>query len=255
MSESRRGLEAPTADEVGKLLRLASVPRRSGGTGTLMTEPLVLVHGIHREASQLLFEQKAVQRIGEERTFAVTRRRHNADYELFDQDARWLGSVVAAHPAPRYEFRDPDARCVLALRKLAVSAKRVRLVGLWKWQYEIVLPGAGVTISVKQVARKSDPAEVTQGSQQIGSIQEILKPAAQTRFARVAAMLRLGVSPAFVIHDNAGRETARVHIAERRGNLVDLVAEIQQGTPERLRKVALGASVIAANELLNWSGA
>lgn len=134
------------------------------------------------------------------------------------------------------------------------GSKRPGIVGTWNWHYELVLPGEGGTIKVRHVNRRPNPAEITQGSQQIGTIRTILKPAAQTRFARAAAVLRLGVSPTFVVHDYAGRDTARVHFAEKRGRLVDLVVEVDHGTPEPLRRVALGASLIAGNEVVDWAG-
>ena len=141
MSESRRSFDAPTAEDVGKLLRLANLDRRSGGEGTLMTEQLVLVRGKHHE-----------------------------EFDLFDQNAARLGSVVCVEPLLSYEFRDGHGRCALTLRELT-SHRGFR--GLWKWQYEIVLPGEAKPISVTHVSRKSDPAEVTEGSRQIGRVRRL----------------------------------------------------------------------------------
>jgi hypothetical protein len=188
-----------------------------------MSEPLVVVHGKHRE-----------------------------DFELLGQDAARLGSVVCVDRARCYEFRDLNDRCAVKLRDLAPST---RLRGLWKWRYEVISPGGGETISVMRVSRRKDPATIAQGSRQVGVLRRISRPAALTKFPRVSAVIGLGTSESLVVEDHTGRQTARVHIVENRlsTKLVELIVEVEDGTSEQLRMVALAASLIAERELINWA--
>lgn len=80
-----------------------------------------------------------------------------------------------------------------------------------------------------------EPTSISDGSRRIGT-------------------MRNGPTHAFVIEDHTGREVARIHIARTRffSERVDLIAEIDDGTSEPLRKVALAAAVIADRELIQF---
>jgi hypothetical protein len=76
------------------------------------------------------------------------------------------------------------------------------------------------------------------------------------RASKALGILGRKKSPALVIEDHHGRQVARIHIArkKRAGHLVDLVVEVDDGTTEQLRKVAIAASVIADRELIDFPG-
>ena len=63
----------------------------------------------------------------------------------------------------------------------------------------------------------------------------------------------MGKDSPWGIEDDTGRQVARVHMARVRRfrEQVDLV-EAEDGTSERLRRVALAASMIADHELIHF---
>jgi hypothetical protein len=218
--------DAPSAEEVAELLTGTKVARRSGGGGTLMTEPIVVVHG-----------------------------EHLGYFKLFDQDGSQLGSAVpvgrtrasASRALRTHQFRDAHDRCVFNLQDVGP-----RLGGwLTKWAYEISAPGGSGMISVKRVHRSTANASITEGPRQIG----MMRPPDRSRVALAFRWIGWGGKESPLgIEDDTGRQVARVHIARvrRTRRICDLVVEVEDGTSEQLRRVALAASLIAESELINW---
>jgi hypothetical protein len=192
-----------------------------------MTEPIVVVHG-----------------------------KHAGYFKLVDQDGSQLGSAVpvgrarasASRAIWTHEFRDAHDRCVFNLHNVS------RLRGLITWAYEVSAPGGSGMISVKRVRRLTETASMTEGPREIGMI----RPPDSSRVALAFRWLGmwLGNESPLGIEDDTGRQVARVHIARVRRwrELCDLVVEVEDGTSEQLRRVALAASLIAASEIINWGG-
>jgi len=219
--------EKSTADEVEGLLAKVGTNRRAGGGGTLLTEPVIVVRGMHRDP-----------------------------LELLDQNGRKLGSanprpLVDWSYEPSYELCETDGRCVLMVRKLSRSF-RGRLKGTWA--YELFDPGDPRTITVScaerwrkkqdtyRIEREGfDPwpssATVREGPHQIG-------------------LLRSGAGRCLCsIQDEPGHILGRVLLA--RQQFLDrfaLVVEVENRTPDQLHKVAVAASVIADREMLASGG-
>jgi hypothetical protein len=166
----------------------------------------------------------------------VVHSKHRRDFDLLDQDGGRLGSVVrvgglrSVEAARSYEVRDAHDRCVFHLNVAGPSSE---VWGLTKWHYEVVSPGESGKITVQKAS--PEPTSISEGSHQIG-------------------VMRDGPTHAFVIEDDTGREVARIHIARTRffSERVDLIAEIEDGTSEPLRKAALAATVIADRELIQF---
>lgn len=103
----KRRRDTRNADEVAKLLSKAKIDRRGGGGGTLMTKPVVVVHGKHRR-----------------------------DFDLLDQDGDRLGFAVrvgglrSVEAARSYEVRDALDRCVFHVNEAGPSSV---VWGLTKW--------------------------------------------------------------------------------------------------------------------------
>jgi len=95
----------------------------------------------------------------------------------------------------------------------------------------------------------NDTASVTQGPVQVGTIRSRVGPALRALGIPVRKKSR-----ALVLEDHHGRQVARIHIARKRryGQFVDLVIEVEDGTLEQLRKVAIAASMIADRELIDF---
>ena len=206
------------AEDVAKLLTPTSVGRRTGG-GTLTSEPVVVVRG-----------------------------KHLSHFDLFDSSAGQLGRVVRVARKEAFEFRDIDDGCVLKLEDVGPSW---RSFGLAKWRYEVSEPDKRGAISVRRVRRLNDTVSITEGPMQVGTIRS-----GAARGSRALRILVRKKSPALVLEDHHGRQVARIYIArkKRAGHFVDLVVEVEDGTPEQLRKVAIAASVIADRELIEFPG-
>jgi hypothetical protein len=222
--------DAPSAEEVADLLTGSKVARRSGGGGTLITEPIVVVHG-----------------------------EHLGYFKLFDQDGSQLGSAVpvgrtrasASRALRTHEFRDAHDRWVFNLQDVG---PRLRSPGLTKWAYEISAPGGSGTIGVKRVRRLTETASITEGPRQIGMMRPPDPSPVALAFAAIGMWWGVSTRSPVVIEDDTGRQVARVHIARvsKIRQLGDLVVEVEDGTSEQLRRVALAASLIAYGSLINW---
>jgi hypothetical protein len=142
VSGLKRRRHTSTADGVAQLLSTAMVDRRSGRGGTLMTEPVVVVHG-----------------------------RHRGDFELLDQDGGRLGSAVrvggmrSVDAARSYEVRDAHDRYVLHLHEAELSSA---VWGLTKWHYEVVLTGESGKITVQKTS--PEPTSISHGPRRIGTM-------------------------------------------------------------------------------------
>jgi hypothetical protein len=200
--------------DIAELLRSTGVKRGTGGGATLTSEPVVVVRG-----------------------------QHLSHFDLFDRGGRQLGRVVRLARQEAYEFRDIDDRCLIKLEDVGSSW---RSLGLTKWRYEVSEPDMGEAISARRIRRWKDTAWIGQGPVQVGTIGSGLAPVLRALGVRGRKKSR-----ALVLQDLNGRQAARIHVAHTHGQFVDLVIEVQDETPEQLRRVAIAASVIADRELID----
>jgi hypothetical protein len=201
--------EKSTAEEVEGLLAKVEIKRGAEGGCTLLTAPVIVVRGMHRDP-----------------------------LELLDQNGRKLGSANPRPPVDwsyelSYELCDTDSRCVLIVHKFERSL-RERLKGAWA--YELFEPGDPRIITVSCAERWED-ATIADGPHQIG-------------------LLRSGTGRClFSVQDEPGHILGRVLLARQQFfDRFALVVEVENRTPDQLRKVAVAASVIADREMIASGG-
>jgi hypothetical protein len=136
VNPSRRRPETTSREDIAQLLRTARVPHTGRG-GTLITAPVVLACGKHRD-----------------------------DFQLFARDGTCIGMALAQRHRS-YEIRDTEDRCVLRLQELGSSWE---VLGSRKWRYEVVLSGDSDPICISRVGGRALSAAVTEGSRQIATM-------------------------------------------------------------------------------------
>jgi hypothetical protein len=129
----RRRPETSSSEDIAKLLVTARVPHARGG-GTLMTAPVVVACGKHRD-----------------------------DFQLFNRGGTPIGVAVAERHRS-YEIRDMEDRCVLRLREVGTSWE---VLGSRKWRYEVVRVDDPGPIYISRVDGRALSASVTENTRDI----------------------------------------------------------------------------------------
>lgn len=216
-----RRRERPVVEEIQRLLAKVKVDRLVGeGSRTLLREPIVIVRGVYE-----------------------------GDFELLDQSGRPLGSAIpmdeqagSGHWRRSYDFRDEDDHSLFLLRDVSPKQTGGFFANL---TYEVSDPERRRVISVDherrlRESRPSGACPIVLDSGQIGTM----------RRGRTRRLL--------LLEDEAGQEVARVVLGYKRvvGHplRIDLVVEIDDVAPDRLRAVALAASMIAQDRLIQYRG-
>jgi len=215
-----RRRERPVVEEVERLLAKVKVDQRLGeGSRTLLREPVVIVRGVH-----------------------------GADFELLDQRGRRLGSAISVDEQTAsgrwhrsYDFRDQDDHSLFLLRDASPKQRG----GFWaNWTYEVSDPEGRGVVSVRHESRlhesrRSAACPVVLDSGQIGTM----------RRGRKRCLL--------LLEDEAGQQVARVLLGYKRlvgwPLRIDLVVEIDDVAPNRLRALALAASMIADDRVIEYA--
>jgi hypothetical protein len=133
VSPLRRRPETSSSEDIAKLLVTARVPRARRG-GTLMTAPVVVACGKHRD-----------------------------DFQLFNRGGAPIGVAVAERHRS-YEIRDTEDRCVLRLHEVGTSWE---VLGSRKWRYEVVPVDDPGPIHVSRVDGRALSALVTENTREI----------------------------------------------------------------------------------------
>jgi hypothetical protein len=217
-----RRRERPVEEEVQRLLAKVKVDQRLGnGSRTLLREPVVIVRGVHL-----------------------------ADFELLDQKGRRLGSAIPAdeqtasgHWRRSYDFRDQDDHSLLLLR----DASPKQTSGFFaNWTYEVRDPEGRRVVSVHHESRHYE-------SRQRGACSIVLDS------GQIGTMRRGRKRCLLLLEDQAGQHVARVLLGYKRlvgwPLRIDLVVEIEAVAPDRLRAVALAASMIADGRVIEYASA
>jgi hypothetical protein len=134
-----------------------------------------------------------------------------------------------------YDFRDQDDHSLFVLRD--TSPKR-RDGFLPNWTYEVSDPEGRGVVNVRHERRRGDACSIVLDSGQIGTM----------RRGRKRCLL--------LLEDEAGQQVARVLLGYKRvlgePRRIDLVVEIDDVAPDRLRAVALAASMIAEDRVIEY---
>jgi hypothetical protein len=215
-----RRRDRPVVEEIQRLLAKVKVDRRlSEGSRTLLREPIVIARGVYR-----------------------------GDFELLDGSGRPVGSAIPIDEQAgggrwrrSYDFRDQDDHSLFLLR----DASPEQTSGWFaNWTYEVSDPEARRVVSVHherrlRESRQSGACPIVLDSGQIGTM----------RRGRKRCLL--------LLEDEAGQRVARVLLGYKRvvGHppRIDLVVEIDDVAPDRLRALALAASMIAQDRLIQYA--
>lgn len=216
-----RRQERPVVEEIQRLLAKVKVDQRLGeGSRTLVGEPIVVARGVYL-----------------------------ADFALLDQRGRRLGSAIPVDEqsgsgrwSRSYDFRDQDDRSLFILR----DASSKQTSGFFAtWTYEVSDPEGRRVVSIHHQSRlretrRSGACSIVLDSGQIGTM----------RRGKKKCLL--------LLEDEAGQQMARVLLGYKRlvGHplRLDLVVEIDDAAPDRLRPVALAASMIAQSRVIEYPG-
>ena len=219
-SDLWRRRDEPAERAVAQTLSRVDVDQHVPGRGTLLTEPLIVAHGEHRD-----------------------------DFDLFAADARPLGAAIHGNERD-YELRDMSDHLVWRLQRRS----RASGSGL-KWRYELAWSDEP-PITLKRSSRVTNTAEATQADRRIATIRPRV---ASSRWQALGVGIgsRLPArSPTVAVADDSNREQAWIYLARRQWfGPVALVAEMDDTASAQLRRIALAAVLITVEELIGgWGG-
>jgi hypothetical protein len=188
-----------------------------------LTEPVIVARGEHEGRLELLDQDG--------RQLGFAERRTHFTYDIRDTD----GQCVLI-----YDICDTDGQCVLAVRKVKLSL-RERPTG---WAYDVSQPyDTGITTLRRTGSWWKGTYSITEGGHQIGLLRG-RGPLYPTNIVR---------EPLCSVEDERGHLLWCVQLARKPSfmkNRVALVVEIENQTPDQLRKVAVAATVIADHEMM-----
>jgi hypothetical protein len=175
--------------------------------------------------------QELVAKAGFERTgggggtllserIVVFRGDHRENFELLGQDGAYIGSAIrVGELVPTWKFRG-GGRTVVIVRR----ARRIWGTG---WRYAICEPNGPEIATVRRKLALGDRGAVAAGNRTIG----VLK-------------LRIWRHAGAIIEDQKGRALVRLTPATGATSAVILVARMEDGAPEEMRRVMLATGLI-----------